>query len=141
MRYYPRGSVLVETPDGVSGFLEDLLSAGKQASAGVVESVKTSVGTSTSDFVQNLIKSSEFSLVLKEVEAAAQKAVVEEASRNALNLFILAIAGGAIGGMVFKGKTGGIAAGVLAVYAASQIFQNSQNTSQGTPPVVKQVKR
>ena len=140
MRYYPRGPVYVETPDGqISGLWEDLQRAAQQAGSSVVSSVQESVGTSTSELVQNLIRSSEFGAILQEVEAAAQKAVVEEASKNALNLFLLAVSGGAIGGIVFRGKLGGIAAGILAVYAASQIVGNAQAASAPAP--IKKVSR
>jgi hypothetical protein len=102
--------------------------------------VQESVGTSTSELVQSLIRSSEFGAILQEVEAAAQKAVVEEASKNALNLFLLAVSGGAIGGIVFRGKLGGIAAGILAVYAASQIVGNAKSAS-APAPIAKTVRR
>jgi hypothetical protein len=133
--------VYVETPDGqISGLWEDLQRAAQQAGSSVVSSVQESVGTSTSELVQSLIRSSEFGAILQEVEAAAQKAVVEEASKNALNLFLLAVSGGAIGGIVFRGKLGGIAAGILAVYAASQIVGNAKSAS-APAPIEKTVRR
>lgn len=63
--------------------------------------------------VQDFINSTGGKVLLDAVEAKAQQAVVKEVSRNAIALFALAVAGGAIGGIVFKGKAGaGAAVGI-----------------------------
>ena len=112
MKRKPTGPVFVEQADGtVSGVLDDLLSQGQQ----VLQQ------TQVSELVDSLVRSSQFGKVLDEVESSARKAVVEETSKNAMNLFLLAMAGGAIGGALFRGTTGIVAAGLLAAFAASKL--------------------
>lgn len=126
MKHYPRGPVYVEHSDGSIGFLDDAVKWVQDVTQGVIKDVSDEAGKvvtgKASDLAEQILRSSEFGAVLTKVEDAARQAVIEEASKNALNLFILAVSGGAIGGMVFKGKGGAIAAGLLTVFAASRMM-------------------
>lgn len=72
--------------------------------------------------VQQLLASSEFELVLGKVEDRARDAVISETKKNAAMLIALSLAGGCIGGYLFKGKTGAIAAGFVAYWAANRLI-------------------
>lgn len=130
MRHYPRGPVYVEHTDGSIGFLDDVTKLIQDVTKGATDEATKVVQGKTSEAVESLLRSSEFGVVLQKVEDAAREAVVEEASKNALNLFILAVSGGAIGGMIFKGKVGAVAAGLLTVFAASRMIGEPAKTAE-----------
>lgn len=130
MKNYPRGPVYIENADGsVSGVLDDLL---QQGTTVVKEVQKTTEGVSN-PFMEQLIKSKEFQRILAEVETSARNAVRKEASENALDLFLLAVAGGALGGMVLRGTTGAVLGGLLAWYSMSKITGKELDISELNP--------
>lgn len=107
---------MVEGDDGdfsVNGPIDDLLKSVVSTGRDAVDAGKGVVADRGSAAVEEMLRSSAFGKVLDAVEAKAQEAVVKEVSKNALALFGLAVAGGAIGGTIFKGKAGmGIASGI-----------------------------
>lgn len=141
MKHYPRGPVYVENSDGSIGFLDDLTKVIQDVTQGVVKDVSDEAGKvvtgKASDLAEQVLRSSEFGVVLTKVEDAARQAVIEEASKNALNLFILAVSGGAIGGMIFKGKVGAVAAGLLTVFAASRMMGSAEQAGNKANAAMK----
>ena len=124
MKNYPRGPVYIEHADGsVSGVLEDVI----EQSTTTIKDVQQAVSKSSDQLLAQFMGSEQFQKVLSEVEASARDAVRKEASENAWNLFLLAVAGGAVGGMVLRGKTGAVLGGLLAFYAMSQISDSGNN--------------
>jgi len=89
--------------------------------AGVID-ILAAAGGQTGDqsavLVDMMVRSSEFGKVLQSVEDRARFAVIDETKKNALTLMTFAVAGGAIGGMVFKGYYGTVIAAGLAAWAA-----------------------
>jgi hypothetical protein len=130
MRHYPRGPVYVEHTDGSIGFLDDVTKLIQDVTKGATDEASKAVQDQASAALEKLLRSSEFGVVLQKVEDSAREAVIEEASKNALNLFILAVSGGAIGGMIFKGKVGAVAAGLLTVFAASRMVGAPTKTAE-----------
>ena len=125
MKNYPRGPVYIEHADGsVSGLLEDIF----QQSPNSVKDVQNTVSQGSDFLLNQVLQSPQFKRVVSEIEKASREAIRKEASENAWNLFLLAVAGGAIGGAVLRGTTGAIAAGLLAVYAFSQISNTDVST-------------
>ena len=72
--------------------------------------------------------------MLQKIEDHAKAGVTEAASANAVNLMLFALAGGAIGGTVFKGPIGTLAAAALALWAGNRILGNIKSPPQ-QPPV------
>lgn len=108
----------------VNGLEEDLLKAGKEAlraGAGVV--------------VSELTVSEEGKKLLAAVEASARAGVVKEVKKNAPNLMLFAIAGGAIGGVLSQklGKAGTALAIGLAVWSGYQLMQPSEPALPAPP--------
>jgi hypothetical protein len=68
--------------------------------------------------------------MLRQIEDKAKSGVQEAASANAINLMVFALAGGAVGGTIFKGPIGILAASALAVWAGSRILANVQQKPQ-----------
>jgi len=62
--------------------------------------------------------------MLRQIEEKAKAGVTDAAAANALNLMLFALAGGAIGGTVFKGPWGTVAAAALAFWAGNRILAN-----------------
>lgn len=106
----------------VGTIVDDLIRTG----SGLVQSGSSVVQTQGSAVAQQLLHSTEFDQVLNAVQLKAQAAVVEETKKNAVALFALAIGGGAIGGMIFKGWAGAAMAAGLMVWAGSTIVQGAQ---------------
>ena len=65
--------------------------------------------------------------MLAQIEQKAKAGVTDAAASNALNLMLFALAGGAIGGTLFKGPMGTLAAAVLAFWAGNRILANIKN--------------
>jgi len=65
--------------------------------------------------------------MLRQIEEKAKAGVTDAAASNALNLMLFALAGGAIGGTLFKGPMGTLAAAVLAFWAGNRILANIKN--------------
>lgn len=68
--------------------------------------------------------------MLLQIEEKAKAGVAEAASQNALNLMLFAVAGGAIGGTLFKGAWGTVAAVALAAWAGQRILENYSTPAQ-----------
>ncbi len=77
---------------------------------------------SSEAFVHQLVDSDSFKPVLAKVEERAREAVIAETKKNAGPLIALAIAGGCVGGYLFKGKVGALAAGVVTYWAIRKIM-------------------
>ena len=76
--------------------------------------------------IEDVLRSTQFRKVLEAVETQARQAVVVETQKNALNLMLLAIAGGAVGGYIFRGTFGALAASAIAVYAGAQLLDSGK---------------
>ncbi len=87
----------------------------------VWEEVQESGRGIAGEAAEHILATTDFKILLDEVEARARMAVVEETRKNAFTLFMFALAGGAIGGAVFRGGLGLIAAAGLSVWAASRL--------------------
>ena len=73
------------------------------------------------DTASMLVRSTAFAQALDQVEQRARQAVVAETKNNAWTLFTLAVAGGAIGGFIFRGTPGVIAAVGLGGWAVDPL--------------------
>jgi len=97
--------------------------------ANVFEEVRDAVWEDVQDTAQGVVggaaqqvlSSTDFKILLDEVEIRAKAAVIEETRKNAFTLFMFAVAGGAIGGTIFRGGLGLIAAGGLSFWAANRL--------------------
>lgn len=74
--------------------------------------------------------------VLYRIEERARLGITQAASDNAVNLMVFALAGGVVGGAIFKGPVGTIAAGALALWAGIRILDTIQKSSASTPSAV-----
>ncbi len=117
--FYDDAIDMLEMDDGSFGatLLDNLVNSVRsgvtETGREVAERGREVVADRGSAAVEEMMRSTAFAKVLDAVEAKAQAAVVKEVSKNAMALFGLAIAGGAVGGMVFKGKAGaGAAVGI-----------------------------
>lgn len=117
--------------------LEDILKAGEEATEEVIESGRNVVSDRGAQLVEDMIRSTAFNRVLVKVEDSARKAVVEETQKNALALLALAIAGGAIGGVVGTSTPGKIVAGGLLIWSIATIT----GTGRTPAPAVSKGKR
>lgn len=68
--------------------------------------------------------------MLRQIEEKAKAGVTDAAASNALNLMLFALAGGAIGGTLFKGPAGTLAAALLAFWAGNRILANVRQPQQ-----------
>ena len=84
----------------------------------------------TDNTVALMMQSPAFQQVLRQVEQTARDAVIEETKRNAVTLFLFAVAGGAVGGMLFRGVAGAVTAAGIVVLAGSRLL-----SAKATPPV------
>lgn len=107
--------------NGFGGPLEDLVSLITPIAAGTVQEGQKLVADKSGELATQILNSSQFKVLLKEVEARAYKGAEDAAKKNAIYLMMMAAAGGALGAAVFRGKTGMIAAGGLAAFAGWQI--------------------
>jgi hypothetical protein len=107
-----------------SGFVDDVFNAVKDVSSGVAKDTQQSVTDRAGAAIPDLLKSTQGRALLKAVEDAAQAGVVKEVKKNAPNLVLLAVAGGAVGGAVSAklGKTGTVLALVTAGWATWQLL-------------------
>jgi hypothetical protein len=84
----------------------------------VVKPYAASAQNVGSGLAEQAIRSSEFGALIDVVEEKARMAVVEETKKNAMLLIALAVAGGAVGGAIFKGPTGILVASAITAIAA-----------------------
>lgn len=95
--------------------------------AGTVIDVVNQAGE---DMANTMIRSTAFARALDQVEARARQAVVAETKNNAYTLLTLSVAGGAIGGLLFRGTAGAIAALGLGWWAVNKL----SGGGSATPP-------
>lgn len=74
--------------------------------------------------VTDAIESTDMKKVMVMVENAAGEGVKKEMTKNAPQLFALAVVGGAVGGIIFRGTFGIVGAGLLAAWAGSSLMSN-----------------
>ena len=86
------------------------------------ESFLQNLSQAGGSFVESGLRSTEFGKVLDAVEEKATEAVVKETKKNAVLLITLALAGGAVGGSIFKGRNGLIVASLLTAVAATPLL-------------------
>jgi len=100
----------------LSGILEDIIGSTVKAGAGAAKD-------KTEEFVTELIASTPFQRVLTKVHDQAEQAVTDKVKENAFFLIAMSVAGGAIGGIIFKGPIGVVVAGSIAGIGAMQILK------------------
>lgn len=100
----------------LSGVLEDIVNATVKAGSGAATD-------KTEEFVTELISSTPFQKVLTKVHDEAEQAVTDKVKQNGLLLIFMAAACGAVGGIVFKGPVGVVAAGGIAALAGWQVMK------------------
>jgi hypothetical protein len=127
---FPNTWTPVNGLDGTSGFVDDLFNAVTNVGREVVQDTKNSVTDRASSAIPDLLKSTQGKQLLQAVEAAAQDGVVKEVKKNAPNLMLLAVAGGAVGGALSAklGKTGTVLALVAAGWASWQLMNPAPPT-------------
>lgn len=91
-----------------------------------VQTVRDGVQAQSSSAAQQLLQSSEFGVVLDKVQERAREAVVVETKKNAVTLLTLAVAGGAVGGALFRGPLGFVAGCGLAYWSVRRIAGGSE---------------
>jgi len=111
-----------------AGFLEEVVKE-------VIDSSKQAGQDAAKDKVKELINSTAGKELLDAVETSAREGVVTEVKKNAPNLLLFAVAGGAIGGALSAklGKTGTVLAIALAVWSGFQLM----NPEPVAPPAKK----
>lgn len=83
--------------------------------------VQNQASSASGELIESFKSTPQFEELMVEVQARAKVAVVEETKKNAITLFLLAMAGGAIGGTIFRGGFGLLAAGGISFWAASRL--------------------
>ena len=118
----------------VNGIPEDLLKFGKDLLDVGLDTATDKAKTGVVDF----IKSTEGKKLLDAVETSAREGVVKEVKKNAPNLLMFAVAGGAIGGVLSAklGKTGTALAIGLAVWSGYQLMK-PEEAAPPSPPKKK----
>lgn len=111
-----------------SGFVDDVFNAVKDVGQGAADDAKRSVSDRAGAAIPDLLRSTQGRALLEAVEAAAQQGVVKEVKKNAPNLMLFAVAGGAVGGALSSklGKTGTVLALATAGWAAWQLMNPSK---------------
>ncbi len=83
--------------------------------------VQNQASSASGELIESFKSTPQFEELMVEVQARAKVAVVEETKKNAITLFLLAMAGGAIGGTIFRGGFGLLAAVGISLWAASRL--------------------
>lgn len=107
---------------GLAGPWQDLVSIISPITEGAIADGQDIVNESSGQLINDLLKSSQFKKALAQIEARAYKGAEEAAKKNAAYLMMFAVAGGAIGGAVLKGKYGMPIAAGIAGFAAYQLM-------------------
>ena len=121
---------------GMSGALEDafnsLIQGGQKAAAGVVKDTTSAAQDASARAIEDFINSTPGHVFLDKVQQKAADGVTGVVKQQGLNLILLAVAGGAVGGALSSklGKTGTVLALLVGGYAAMQIV----NAVAPTPP-------
>lgn len=104
----------------VGALQDDLLKIGQD----ILNAGAGAAGDKAKEAIINFINSTEGKRLLKAVEDSAREGVVKEVKKNAPNLMLFAIAGGALGGAISAklGKTGTALSIALAVWSAYQLM-------------------
>lgn len=109
------------------GFLDDLLREGTKVitdiGKDVTKETQRSVEERSSKAIDDALRSTDFARVLQAVEAAAEAGVTKKVQEHAIDLALIAVAAGGLGGVVM-GKMGTMGAVVgigLGVYGAVRI--------------------
>lgn len=122
----------------MDGIVEDLFDFGTDVASGVVSDTQRrgqqAVDQQTQAALEQLMRSGTFQTLLTEVENKARAGVVTEVKANAWSLFLLAIAGGAVGGLVL-GAIGKKSIGLAALIAAGSIYSIYRTVNRPTIPV------
>ena len=105
-----------------TNLLDDLIDAGEGALRGGAREGQSILEGKVGDIANEIIKSSQFKVVLDAVEKKAESGVKKVVAANALGLVGLAIGGGALGGIVLQGKIGVVGAGALMAAALAFLF-------------------
>ena len=94
----------------------------------VVDETKKVVADRGANVVEDFIRSTAGGKLLDAVEAKAAEGVTKVVKKQAPNLILLAVAGGAVGGVISNklGKTGVVIALGAAVYAVSQLLKAAE---------------
>ena len=103
---------------------QDLVSIVSPITEGAIQQGGSIVTESSGELINDLLSSSQFKGVLKAIEDRAYKGAEKAAKENAVYLMMFAVAGGAIGGTVLKGRGGMTAAAVIASLAAYQLLKS-----------------
>lgn len=112
-------TVRVKEARRMDGLWEDLLKIGEETATNTVNDTISSGGSKA---VDTILKSSDFKKITDIIEQKARDGVKEEASKNAVKLLAFAVAGGAIGGVIFRGTIGIVGAGLIAAWAGSSLI-------------------
>lgn len=88
----------------------------------IVEGGRQLTEEQSAKFVDEILDSTEFSQILDRVEDAGETGVKKAAGENALYLLGVAVAGGAVGGMLSRSTVGIVATGALAAWAAVSLL-------------------
>ncbi len=111
------------------GFLDDVFNAvidvGKDATKGVIDDGKKSAEDRAKQGIEELIRSGAGKALLEAVEAKAADGVTKVVKQQGVNLILLAVAGGAVGGVLSEklGKMGTVLAIATAGWAGMQILK------------------
>jgi hypothetical protein len=100
--------------------IEDVLRAGQD----VIDASTQAGKDAAKDQIKDLLNTTAGKQLLDAVEASAREGVVTEVKKNAPNLLLFAVAGGAVGGALSAklGKTGTVLAIALAVWSGFQLM-------------------
>lgn len=102
----------------LSGPLDDLWSALQPAA----QAITATTQEQGNELLNQALRSSQFNKVLDAVEQRAEQAVIDQTKKNAALLITLAVAGGAVGGTIFKGPYGTALAVTLATGAGIMLL-------------------
>ncbi len=108
--------------------LEPIIDDGEEAVQDTVQRGKDVVTGGTATAVEQILRSSEFAVVLDKVEEKARLGVAKEAGRNALALGGVAVAAAAIGGKVLKGDKGFLLALAIGAWGFATLVSTQQST-------------
>lgn len=109
----------------MGGLFDDLIKAGQDLASGTVDDAKKVVGDRGSQAVQDFINSTAGKQLLDKVQDKATEGVTTVVKQQGINLIMLAVAGGAVGGAISSklGKTGTVLALIVAGFAANRIIK------------------
>lgn len=111
-----------------AGFVDDVFDAivkeGSQAGSGIVQDGKSSIEDRSSKAIEDFLNSTPGKQLLDRVKSKAADGVTEVVKEQGPNLIMLAVAGGAVGGVLSEklGKAGTIGALLVAGWAALKIM-------------------